>query len=252
MTVDTDEELKALRRIGEIVALALEEMKAHLRPGITTRELDEIGGQFLHDHGAHSAPILVYNFPGETCISVNDEAAHGIPGERVIQAGELVNIDISAELDGFFADTAASVPVPPVSALQQHLCDCTQTALRQAIRSARAGEPMSVIGRAVERQASQCGFHVIRNLGGHGVGRNIHEEPRFIYNYENPADRRVLKAGQVITIEPFLSTGADLVVASGDGWTLRTPDGSLSAQYEHTLVITREEPIVITALSQAL
>ena len=248
MVVDSEKDLRALRRIGEIVAQALEHMKANLHPGMTTAELDAIGGAFLQAHRAHSAPILVYNFPGETCISINDEAAHGIPGERVIQPGELVNIDISAELDGYFADTAATVPVPPVQPLQQRLCECTQQALMEAINSARAGQPMSVIGRAIEQRANRCGFRIIRNLGGHGVGRSIHEEPRFIYNYENPADQRIMVEGQVITIEPFFSTGADMVVTAKDGWTLRTPDGSLSAQYEHTLVVTGQAPIVITQL----
>jgi len=248
MSIDSEKDLEGLRRIGRIVAQALQEMKKHVRPGITTGELDAIGAEFLQRHGARSAPQLVYQFPGATCISINNEAAHGIPGTRVIQPGDLVNLDVSAELDGYFGDSAVMVGVPPLSAVQERLIECTQAALKKAIAVAWAGERINIIGKTVESEARRCGFTTLRDLGGHGVGRNIHEEPHQVQNYANPRDLRRLTEGLVITIEPFLTTGARHVVTAADGWTLHTADGGLSAQFEHTLVITRGRPVVVTAL----
>jgi methionyl aminopeptidase len=249
MSIDSEKDLAALKRIGRIVTLALQEMTAHVCPGITTGELDAIGAAVLKKHGAHPAPTLVYNFPGATCISINDESAHGIPGDRAVHAGDLVNLDVSAELGGYFADTGATVPVPPVLPINHKLCTCTRAALDRAIASVRAGRPMNVIGRAVEREADRGGFVIIENLSGHGVGRHIHEEPRGVLNYYDDSDNRILTKGMVIAVEPFLSTHADHVVTGSDGWTLKTPDGSLTAQYEHTIVVTEGRPIVITATS---
>ncbi len=248
MTIDSPDDLANLKRIGRIVALAIKEMKEHVRPGITTAELDQIGAAFLEQHGARSAPQLVYNFPGATCISINNEAAHGIPGKRTVKAGDLVNLDVSAELNGYFADAAVTVEVPPVDTRRHNLIHCAQRALQQAIAASRAGQPMNAIGRVIEKEAESCGFHTLHDLGGHGVGRGIHEEPHSISNYYNPNDRRILIEGLVMTIEPFLTTGAQRIYTDPDGWTLKTTDGSLSAQFEHTLVITKGKPVVITAL----
>ncbi len=248
MTIDSPDDLASLKRIGRIVALALKEMKENVRPGITTAELDAVGEAVVNQHGARSAPQLVYNFPGATCISINNEAAHGIPGSRAVKPGDLVNLDVSAELDGYFADAAVTVEVPPVDNQRHNLVHCAQRALQQAIAAARAGQPFNAIGRVIEKEAESCGFHTLRDLGGHGVGRGIHEDPHNIANYYNPNDRRVLMEGVVLTIEPFLTTGAQRIYTDSDGWTLKTTDGSLSAQFEHTLVITRGKPVVITAI----
>jgi len=245
MTVESEHDLIALRRIGRIVAEALQTMRAQLRPGITTAELDHIGASFLQQHGARSAPQLAQNFPAATCISLNNEAAHGIPGERVVQTGDLVNIDVSAELDGYYADTAASIPVLPVAARSQQLCDCTQQALKRGIAAAKAGRPLYAIGRAIEQTARRGGFTILRNLPGHGIGRDLHEEPSVPNFYLPQANQRLTK-GLVITVEPFLSLRANYVVQAEDGWTLKTADGSLAAQYEHTIVITKKRPIVLT------
>jgi len=222
-------------------------MQAQVKAGMTTAELDDIGGRYLIKNGARSAPYLTYGFPGATCISLNNEAAHGIPGERVIRRGDLVNIDVSAELEGYFADASTTVLIPPVELLKQKLCDCTRTARRKAIASARAGQPLNIIGKTIEATARQCGYQVIRDLPGHGVGRRLHENPTVPGFYLRTANQR-LTEGLVITVEPFLSTRASHVVESGNGWTLETADGSLAAQYEHTIVITRNHPLVITAL----
>lgn len=247
MSIDSEHDVVGLMRIGKIVALTLDYLKNKVRVGMTTGELDALGAEFLQTHGARSAPILAYNFPGHTCISINDEAAHGIPGPRVIQPGDLVNIDVSAELDGYWADTGASVPMPPVSPLKQKLCDYTKLALDRSIEAARAGQPFSAVGKAVEKVARQGGFQIIRELGGHGVGRHIHEKPS-ISNYNNRANRGAFKEGMVLTLEPFLTTGAIHVMTMPDAWTLKTTDGSLSAQYEHTVIITKGRPLLVTAL----
>lgn len=234
-------------RIGKIVGLTLQHMLQAIQPGMTTAELDAIGADFLRKHGARSAPILAYKFPGYTCISINDEAAHGVPSQRVIQPGDLVNIDVSAELDGFWADTGASIPIPPVRAEVQRLCDFTKAALEAAISAARAGQPVNAIGRAVEPIAKRGGYKILEQLGGHGVGRSIHEMPQILNYYEKRLKDRFQK-GMVVTLEPFLTTGTRHVNTDPDGWTLRTVDGSLVAQYEHTVVITEGRPLLVTAV----
>jgi methionyl aminopeptidase len=246
MTVQSQEDIDGLRRIGRIVSLVLDEMLASAEPGMTTRELDAIGERLLASHGARPAPRLTYNFPGATCISINEEAAHGIPGDRVLQSGDVLNIDVSAELDGYFADTGGTRVLPPASPQKTLLCHAARTALDNALKVAKAGQPINSIGAAIEKTAKRYGFKVIRNLASHGVGRALHEEPGNIAGYFDPSDRRMLKEGMVITIEPFLSTKSRFVVEGDDGWTLLGAKGNLSAQYEHTIIITRDEPIVVT------
>ncbi|MBK7893044.1 MAG: type I methionyl aminopeptidase [Bdellovibrionales bacterium] len=239
MSINSEKDLEGLRKAGRVVARCLQHMQSKLEPGITTAELDAIGGQYLALHGARSAPQLTYNFPGFTCISVNEEAAHGIPGAKIIKAGDLVNIDVSAELDGCFADTGGSAIVPPESKLHLQICAAAKKALENALLEARAGAKLNRIGYAIETEATRNGFTVIENLGSHGVGRALHEEPGFITGYYDKQDRRILRENQVITIEPFISSGAREVFENGDGWTLITNPGVFTAQYEHTLVITK-------------
>lgn len=246
MSINSDKDLTGLRQIGRIVARCLQHMQSKLEPGITTAELDAIGGAFLNQYGARSAPQLTYNFPGFTCISVNEEAAHGIPGARVLKAGDLVNIDVSAELDGYFADTGGSAIIPPESKLHLKICEVAKSALERAMLKAHAGAKLNRIGHAIESEASRHGLSVIRNIGSHGVGRALHEEPGFIPGYYDKNDSRRLKENQVITIEPFISSGAREVFDSGDGWTLITKPGIFTAQYEHTLVITKGKPLIMT------
>ena len=246
MSITDERDIEGLKRVGAAVAAARDAMGAHVAAGVTTAELDAIGKEHLDRHGARSAPQLAYGFPGVTCISVNDELAHGIPSrERVLRDGDLVNIDVSAELDGYWADSGASFAVGTVSARESALLSATRLALEDAMSQARAGEPLRNIGRAVERRSKSCGFRVVRNLAGHGVGRHIHEEPQ-VLNTFRPHDRRLLPEGLVITIEPFLSTSATTAIEGEDGWTLLSNDGSRGAQFEHTLIITRGEPIVVT------
>ena len=190
----------------------------------------------------------MYDFPGHTCISINDEAAHGILSGRKVESGDVVNIDVSAELNGYFGDTGATFPVPPVDPRIEYLCQVTRISLNAAMAAARAGAKVNQIGQAIEKTAINAGFTTIRDLGSHGIGRSLHEEPQFIQNFYDKSDTHTLREGQVITIEPFLSTVADSTVTAEDGWTLLTGDGNRSAQYEHTIVITRGKPLVLTAL----
>lgn len=246
MTVNHESDLEALKAIGKVVAEARDTMGKAVEPGITTGDLDAIGREVLDKHGARSAPQLAYKFPGATCISVNDEIAHGIPSlRRKLHDGDVVNIDVSAELDGYWADTGASFAVGRITARDLELLAVTKQALHDGMREARAGNSVREIGRAVEKRAHRSGFHVVRNLCGHGVGRFIHEPPS-VPNTKLEGSRQRLWEGLVITIEPFLTTGATSYYEMDDGWTLRTPDGSRGAQYEHTMVITHGEPIVIT------
>lgn len=247
MTIETDQDVRALQRVGRVVAQCLREMQLHAEPGMTTAELDAIGAAFLEGHGARSAPQVTYGFPGATCISINEEIAHGVPGSRRLAPGDMVNVDVSAEIDGYFADTGGTFVVPPSTPAKDKLCGATRAALREAMGEARAGRPLNGIGRAIQQTARRSGFRVIRDLCSHGVGRSLHEEPGLIPGYYDARDRRRLHEGLVITIEPFLSTRAEHVTEAGDGWTLKMPAGSLGAQYEHTLIITRGAPIVVTA-----
>lgn len=246
MTIETQDDVVALKRIGRIVSLTLQRMLDAAEPGMTTRELDLIGERLMEEHGARSAPKFTYNFPGTTCISINEEAAHGIPGDRIIRAGDVLNVDVSAELGGYFADTGGTTVVPPTTPQKTRLCHATRTALAEAMKTARAGQPINRIGAAIERTAKAYGFKIIENLASHGVGRALHEEPEHIPGYFDPSDMRTLHEGMVITIEPFLSTKSRIVTEASDGWTLAGVNGNLSAQYEHTMIITKGVPIVVT------
>jgi methionyl aminopeptidase len=245
MIVRNEKDLAALQRIGEICGETLKHMLAHVEPGISTGELDRIGAEFLKQHGAASAPIMAYKYPGWTCISINEQAAHGIPGSRVVKAGDVVNIDVSAVLEGYWADTGASTLVEPVQKRHRQLLSDTHEALYAGIKEAKANCPVYEIGRAVERIAKKGHYRIIRQLSGHGVGRHIHEEPSVPNFYTRQANDTLFE-GLVITIEPFFNLGRGIIITDRDGWTLRTPDKSISAQFEHTIVIAGNEPILIT------
>ncbi len=246
VTVDSDRDLQGLRRVGRVVALARDEMRRTVEPGMTTRELDRIGAGVFERYGARSAPNLVYGFPGTNCISLNDEAVHGIPSpERTIRRGDLVKIDVTAELGGYMADSAVTVALPGGDEVNGRLVGCAKLAYVRAASVARAGRPTNKIGRAIETAAKKEGFFVLRELNGHGIGRSIHEEPSVPQYYDRRFDAPLTK-GLVITIEPILSAGSSRVKDGGDGFTLRTADGSPSVHHEHTIVITRGTPIIVT------
>jgi len=246
MTITNENDLRALKEIGRIVANVLQAMGAALEPGITTAELDALGRKLLDEAGARSAPEKMYNFPGATCISVNEEIAHGIPGPRRIEAGDLVNIDVSAEKGGLYADTGASFAVPPVTPVVERLCRDGKRAMWAGIGAVGAGKPLSGIGDAIGAFARKGRYTLVRNLASHGIGRSLHEEPKEIATWPTRSDRRVINEGLVFTVEPFLSTGAEWATDSDREWVLLSEPRAPTVQYEHTLVATRTGALVVT------
>jgi methionyl aminopeptidase len=246
MTLNNDEDLERLKEIGRICANTIQIMAAALEPGITTAELDAIGRKVLEDAGARSAPELTYNFPGATCISVNEEVAHGIPGARIIQAGDLVNIDVSAEKNGLFADTGASFAVPPVKPQVERLCRDGKRAMWVGLNEVKSGKPLAAIGNAIGSFAKKNRYTLITNLASHGVGRSLHEEPTEIATWPDKHEKRRMTEGMVFTVEPFLSLGAQWAEGGDDEWTLYSEPRALTVRYEHTVIVTRNGPLVVT------
>lgn len=246
MSIDSPRDWDGLRRAGRVVADMLTAMEAAVRPGITTADLDEVGAALARKRGARSAPHLVYGFPGFNLISVNDEIVHGVPGSRRLGPGDVVKIDVTAELDGYIADAANTVIVPPAAARAERLRRAAIEAFDAACAVATAGAKVSAIGRAVDTAVRARGFAVIRPLTGHGVGRTIHEPPT-VPNYFDRFQTDVLTEGLVLTIEPIIAERSCRVVAGADGWTLRTSNHTLAAHYEHTLAITGGRPVLLTA-----
>lgn len=247
MSIETPEELAALKRIGRVVGLTIARVREEVRPGVTTAGLDAVAEAFLAREGANPAPRQVYDFPGAIMISINDEVVHTIPGPRRVEPGDVVKIDVTAEKDGFYADAAATVLVPPASSAARRLLSCVHAAFDQGARAARAGTALNEVGRQVEAEVRRRGFTVLRELRGHGIGRTIHEPPE-VANYYDPLERGRLTEGLVMTLEPLISAGSDRTAMASDRWTIRTLDGSLAAHYEHTMVITRGRPLLVTAV----
>lgn len=245
MTITHEDDLAGLKGIGRIVANTMQAMAQAMEPGMTTAELDGIGRALLEAEGAVPAPQSTYGFPGATCISVNEEIAHGIPGPRVIAAGDLVNIDVSASKGGYFADTGATFRVPPGTPALDRLCRDGKRAMQVGIAQVRSGRPLSGIGNAIGRFAAARGYTLIRNLASHGVGRALHEYPGEIATWPT-SDRRRINRGLVLTVEPFLSSGGRWAEEGPDGWTLYSRPAAPVVQYEHTVVATDRGAIVVT------
>jgi methionyl aminopeptidase len=244
VSIDGPDELAALRAVGRVVAETIREMARRVRPGVTTLELDDVATQIFARHGARSGPRLDYDFPGTTCISLDDECVHGIPSGRRVRDGQLVKLDVTAELDGFYADACRTVQAGRVKPREQRLAAASQSALRRGLSAATAGNNVGAIGAAVHGEVERRGFSVCAELTGHGIGRRIHEEP----DVPNVAwDGPTLTDGLVITVEPIIAAGSGEVYVDDDGWTIRTEDGSPSAHFEHTIVITEGAPILLTA-----
>lgn len=246
MSIDTEADWVGLRKVGRIVRLTLDALEKRVKSGVTTAELDRVAAEIFAAFGARSAPADTYNFPGTVLLSVNDEIVHGIPGNRVLQNGDVVKLDVTAEKDGYVGDAARTVVIGPASDVAHRLARCARAAFVGALAVVRAGTPVREIGRTVSRLVVEQGFSVVPDLDGHGTGRQIHEPP-VVPNVFHPRQRDILTEGLVITIEPIISVGKTEAIEDDDGWTLRTRDGSLAAHYEHTLVVTRGRPILLTA-----
>lgn len=245
MIAKTEEDFKGLKEIGRICGAIRDELVQRTVPGITTKELDDLAGELFAKEGAVSAPKGEYDFPGYTCISVNEEVAHGIPGKRVIHEGDIVNIDVSGSKNGYFADTGISIVVGEGDPILKNMCAVAKEAFEAGIKKALPGAKKSRIGKAIYQTARQHGFTVIKNLTGHGVGRSIHEDPEYIFNYYEKEEDEWLQEGMVIAVEPFISTDEEEVFEKGDDWTYITEE-SFVAQYEHTMILTKDGPVIVT------
>jgi methionyl aminopeptidase len=246
MSVSSPDELRALQAAGRVVGETIRAMRRAVAPGVTTAELDAIAGRVFARAGARSGPRLDYGFPGVTCISVNDEAVHGIPGRRRLRAGDVVSLDVTAELDGFYADSCRTVFVGPPRPRAVRLVRAAERALARALEVATTGAPLNAIGETVQRTVHAAGFAICDGLMGHGIGRRIHEPPD-VPNVYDPALGQPLTEGLVITVEPLVAAGGAAVRLAADGWTVRTADASLSAHAEHTIVVRDGAPLVLTA-----
>ena len=236
MTIQTESDLEGMRAVGKLVAEAIQVMRGAVRPGMTTEQLDDIGAAYVRARGGQSAPQLTYDFPGFNCISVNDEIVHGVPGPRRIKAGDVVKIDVTAELDGLIADSAITMLVPPVSRRGLSLVRCARSAFDRALARATAQLRIAELGRTVENEVNRWGHSVVRDMTGHGVGRALHEDPA-VPNFYSPFIPGRLEEGMVIALEPIISERPTALVEDEDGWTIRTANGCLAAHHEHTIVI---------------
>jgi methionyl aminopeptidase len=251
MSITKHEELIGMQKASEAVAYTLKEMRNYAKPGMTTKQLDNFGAKILSGFGAKSAPFLTYGFPGCTCISVNNEFCHGIPSDyRILQEGDLVNIDVSAELGGFWSDNGGSFILGEDIHQHQKLVDASKEILQKAINNIKGGVKISEIGYIMETEARKRGFKVIKNLGGHGIGRSLHEQPDDIMNYRNRFDPRRLRKNSVVAIETFISTNSSFATELNDGWTMVGDKGGFMAQHEHTIVVTDGKPIVLTEMNE--
>lgn len=242
--------MEGMQRVGQLVADAHAYLAAEVKPGLTTAELDELGARFLRARGARSAPQFTYGFPGFNLISVNDEIVHGVPGPRRLAPGDLVKIDVTAELGGFIADAARTIALPGASSIARQLAKCASQAFDAALGVFAPGRPLRSIGRVIERTAERAGFAVLRELAGHGVGRTIHEPPS-MPNFDDPSERALVHEGLVLAVEPMIASKRARVVEDPDGWTLRTHNGALAAHYENTIVLREGRPLILTATPAA-
>jgi methionyl aminopeptidase len=244
--IKSKEEREKIRAAGHIVATILAELRAAVQPGITTEDIDRLGAEALKRFGAKSSSLGYHGYPASLCTSVNEEIVHGIPGKRVLREGDLVAIDFAASYDGWHADSAITIPVGTVSAEAQRLLNVTEEALYRGIAAACAGKRLHDIGRVVQQFVEGEGFSVVRQYGGHGVGRSMHEDPQ-VLNYVEPGyPNSLLKPGMVIAIEPMVNAGKKETRVLDDDWTVVTVDGSYSAHFEHTVAITDGEPDILT------
>lgn len=243
----SERELNYLRDAGKIVAQTLVEVEKAVKPDVTTLELDKIAEEYIKGCGAIPAFKGYHGFPGNICASVNEEVVHGIPGLRKLKNGDNVSIDIGAVINGYNGDAAITVPVGDIDAEVQKLLDVTEESLYKGIEQAIVGNRLSDVSHAVQKHAEAYGFGVVRDYVGHGIGRNMHEDPQ-IPNYGSPGRGPRLKSGMTLAIEPMINLGTHEVRSLSDGWTVVTTDGKRSAHFEHSVAITPDGPEILTKL----
>jgi methionyl aminopeptidase len=245
--IKSDREIEYMRQAGRIVARVLEMLSKEVRPGIKTKELDAIAARGITELGARPSFKGYHGFPANVCVSVNDEIVHGIPGERIIQEGDIVSIDMGAVYKGFQGDAAVTVGVGRIGPEAEQLLKATQGALEAGIEKARAGARLGDVSFAIQDYAESRGYAVVREYTGHGIGREMHEEPQ-ILNYGQPGEGLLLKKGMTLAVEPMINIGDWRTRPGPDHWVVLTADGSLSAHFEHTIAITDGKAEVLTSL----
>jgi len=243
--VKTEAEIEKISRACRIAAEILGELKSSVKAGITTAELEEVADRSFKKKGAVPAFKGYRGYKFATCLSVNDEVVHGLPGSRILKDGDIVGVDVGAIVDGYYGDNAETFSVGKVSAAAKRLMSATRNALYKAIAEARDGCHLGDISFAVESEAKKNGFSVIKDLYGHGVGETLHEDP-LIPNFGKKGTGIMLKAGMTLAIEPMLNVGGSEIKTLEDGWTIVTADGSLSAHFEHTILVTKGAPVILT------
>ncbi|HHP50895.1 MAG TPA: type I methionyl aminopeptidase [Moorella mulderi] len=241
----TREEIKKMRVAGRIVAGVLELMGRHIRPGITTAELDQRAEEFIKKHGAQPAFKGYRGYPSTICASINEEVVHGIPGLRRLKEGDIISTDVGVVKDGFYGDAAYTFPVGEVDEIKKNLLQVTLEALYEGIKKAVVGNRLSDISHAIQTHVESRGFSVVRDYVGHGIGAHLHEDPQ-VPNFGPPGFGPRLRPGMVLAIEPMVNVGTHEVVTKEDGWTVVTKDGKPSAHFEHTVAITEEGPQILT------
>jgi methionyl aminopeptidase len=239
------EEIAKIEAAGQILARCLAMLRGKARPGVTTQDLDEAAERFIRSQNASPAFKGYRGFPGSICTSPNSMVVHGIPGPYKLQRGDILSIDVGVVLDGWVADAAITVPVGPVSAVARQLLDTTRAALFDAVEQCRPGNHLGDVSNACQRRVEQDGFSVVRSLVGHGIGRDMHEDPQ-IPNYGDPGTGVELAEGMVLAIEPMVNAGDHPVRMGSDNWSVYSQDGSLAAHFEHTVAITAEGPLICT------
>ena len=238
------EEIEKIEAAGRVLARCMTMLRGKARPGVTTLDLDEAAERFIHSQGADPAFKGYRGFPGSICTSPNSMVVHGIPGPYKLQRGDILSIDVGVVLDGWVADAAITVPLGPVSPVARRLLETTKAALFAAVDQCQLGNRLGDVSHACQERVEQDGFSVVRSLVGHGIGRNMHEDPQ-IPNYGEPGTGIELKEGMVLAIEPMLNLGTSRVAVQRDGWTVKTQDGRWSAHFEDTIVIGRDRPVVL-------
>ncbi len=246
ITIKTPEEIENIRQACKIVANVLMDLKEKVRPGITTKELNEIGERLLLLSGAIPAFKGYRGYKYATCLSVNSEVVHGLPGDKVLLPGDIISIDVGAVYNGYYGDVAATFPVGKISEVAQKLITVAREALYLSIREAREGNHLGDISSTIESCAKKAGFSVVKDLFGHGIGRALHEDP-LIPNFGKKGEGSSLLSGMVLAIEPMVNAGGSEVKTLEDGWTVVTADNSLSAHFEHTVAVTSHEPEILTS-----
>jgi len=245
IVIKTERDLELMRPACAVAGTVLDEVAAFIKPGVTTQQVDEFAAQRIKSHGAKSAFLGYRKYPNQTCISVNEEVVHGLGTARELRFGDIVSLDVGVVFNGFIGDTARTVAVGGCGVLAQHLMDVTEKSLYEGIAAALPGNRVTDISRAVQRYVESNGFSVVREFVGHGVGRSMHEEPQ-IPNYVDSKCNHKLRPGMTIAIEPMVNAGRADVKILKDGWTVVTIDGSLSAHFEHTVLITSGKPEILT------